>query len=207
MNSIKNIVKKRFVTHNIVAKKDIFSNRDEISAKTKYNYYTQEEDFDREFVGAHKNHKYTIPFSKFCFKPFEIGWFNYWRDNDTGNARYNATAAYPNKLSNILYRSSLLQSKLVMKFAMRFLDSRGITYNQVAEPQPNITTNSVFLYRDPSNYINNRRGLERLFVAFILAKGLNFSGVLLYSFIITYLGLYVSAIYFSKDGIIPLEVW
>ena len=208
MNNIKAIGKRHFGTSNMSLKNDIFANRSNKTVKLKYNYYTQEEEYDKEFIGAHKNHKYTIPFQKFCFKPFELGWFNSYRDTDTGNARYNATAAYPNKLSNVLLRTEFLQSRTIMKLAMKFLDSRGVLYNQVAEPHPNITTNSVFLYSDPSNYINTRRGLERLFLFFILAKGLNFSGVLLYSFIITYLGLYVSLFFInSKDGFTHQEAW
>lgn len=163
----------------------------ETSEKPKYNPVLEEEQFKKEFTKTHKNAKYTSWLSRWAYEGFRIGWFNKDRDTETGTARSNSAAAFPNRLSEVLFRSPVLQNRFIMNLAFRFLDKRNVIEYQVNEPQPRITTNSVFLYKDNSRYFINRRGLERLFILFVLFKGLNFYGVLLYSSIALYFQLYV----------------
>lgn len=158
----------------------------EITTKLKYNPVTQEKEYEKEFLSTHKYGKYHTWLIRWYQEGFKMGWFNHNRDTEQGNARVNCGGAYPNKLASLFYRSKKLQSPFFMKMAMRFLDKRAFVEGQIAEPQPNITTNSVFIYKDNSNYFINRRGLERLFLTFIAAQGLNFTGILMY----TYIGFY-----------------
>jgi len=164
----------------------------EISSKTHYNKFTQPEEYNKEFKNQHKNGQIYHWLLKWFSQPFKMGWFNTGRDTDTGNARYNCGGAYPNKISSIIYRTKCLQSPFLMNFAMRFLDRRNTIERARYENQPGITTNSVFLYKNSSNYLLNRRGLERLLLIFFLAQGLNFSGVILYLGIASYFCLLVS---------------
>lgn len=163
----------------------------ELSNKPIFNPYTHPEEFNKRFKHQHKNGKYVEWAKEWLTKPIFIGWWNVDRDIDQGSARYNCGGAYPNKLSNVFYRSKMLQSPLVARFAMRFLDRRNEIDVNLAEQQPLISTNSVFVYRDPSNYFINRRGVERLTLAFFLLQGLNFSGVLMYTFVGVWFGLIV----------------
>lgn len=169
----------------------------EVSNKTLFNPYLQPEEFKKAFHHQHKYGKYVEWAKEWCIKPLSIGWWNVDRDVDQGNARYNCGGAYPNKLSNLFYRSKVLQSPLIMRFAMRFLDRRTDVEGNIAEKQPNITTNSVFIYRDPSNYFINRRAVERLAIAFFLVQGINLSGIMMYTFLGVWFGLIVRLIKFK----------
>lgn len=195
-NTLRNSLLKKNTNHIINQTKRLISsaeirNNIEIQQKEKYNKYTQKEKYNKEFQNQHKYGPIQRWLSKWFYYPFEMGWFNCNKDNDMGNAAYNAGGAYPNKLSNIFYRSKILQSNFFINLSMRFLDRRNSIQLFRTEPQPKITTNSVFVYKNPSTYLINRRGLERLFLFFVLAKGLNFSGVILYVSIGFYLCLIV----------------
>lgn len=152
----------------------------------KFNPYTQPEEFFKEYGNKHASfwRKYCKPFNDLGYSGFRIGWFNTERDSELGAGRWNCNGVYPNKLSNILFRSKTLQTTRVLDLYIRLFGNRrhGLSYN-IAEKQPGITTNSVFLYKDTSNFFVNRRGFERLFLSFFLVGGLNFSGVLLYLYI------------------------
>ena len=169
----------------------------EIRSQFEYNPYLENEKFKKAYEDTHPHAKYVVPISKMVYTGFKIGWFNFDRDTDLGTARWDCNGAYPNKIANVLYRSNRLQNSFLFNlFAKRVDNSNSIEYN-LAEPQPQITTNSVFIYKDNENakYLTNRRGLERLFAAFVLAQGLNFTGVLLYLYIGIYFGLIVSFYY------------
>jgi len=159
--------------------------------KAKFNPITQEEEWSKEFPNQWGNwgkvHTWLL---KWTIVPFYMGWWNQHRDIQAGNARYNCGGAYPNTLAKLFYRSEFLQSNFMLNFAMKRLDKRKTIEFNRAENIPKITSNSVFVYKDPSNWNINRRGVERLFLAFVLAGGLNFTGVLLYTFV----GLYFCAI-------------
>jgi hypothetical protein len=163
----------------------------EVSTKPLFNPYLQPEEFKKAFTLQHKNGKIVEWGKQWFYKPIAIGWWNVDRDVDQGSARYNSGGAYPNKISNLFYRSKVLQSPLIMKFAMRFLDRRVDVEGNIAEQQPKITTNSVFIYRDPSNYFINRRAVERLAIAFFLVQGINLSGIIMYTFLGVWFGLVV----------------
>ncbi len=165
----------------------------EISNKTLFNPYLQKEEFEKAFTYKHKYGKIVEWSKKWLSKPILIGWWNLNKDIDQGSGRYNCGGAYPNKLSNLFYRSKVLQSPLIMRFAMRFLDRRADVEGNVAEEQPKITSNSVFIYRDPSNYFINRRGVERLALAFFIVQGINLSGIIMYAFLGVWFGLIVSS--------------
>ena len=99
------------------------------------------------------------------------------------SVRQNCLAKHKRSKIHAREESKILQNKTIINLYVRLFDkSHFIEYNP-AEKQPRITTNSVFLYKDPSNYFVNRRSIERLFLIFFAAQGINFTGVLLYVYI------------------------
>ncbi len=169
---------------------------EEFNSKLKFNPVTQKKLFDEEF--AEKTpfwNKYCKPFNDLGYSGYRIGWFNVDRDSELGAGRWNCNGVYPNKLASVLFRSKILQTKWLMNLYVRLFDRKFVENFNLAEPQPRISTNSVFLYKDNSDYFVNRRGLERLLIFFFLAQGLNFTGVLLYVYIGWYFALIVSKDY------------
>ena len=170
-----------------------FHTRVEVSMKGKSNPITQPDEWSKEFTNQWGNwgkvHTWLL---KWTITPFYMGWWNQHRDIQAGNARYNCGGAYPNTLAKLFYRSKALQSNFMLNFAMKRLDSRKVIEFNRAENIPKITSNSVFVYKDSSNWTINRRAVERLFVVFVGLGGLNFTGILLYTFIALYFAAIVS---------------
>lgn len=165
----------------------------EFNSKLKFNPVTEKKLFEDEFAVQHPFwKKYSKPFSDLGYSGFRIGWFNVDRDSELGAGRWNCNGVYPNKLASVLFRSKAFQTKFWMNLYVRLFDRKYVENFNTAEPQPGISTNSVFLYKDNSDYFVNRRGLERLLVFFVLAQGLNFTGVLLYLYIGWFFALIVS---------------
>lgn len=185
-------------------------NKFEISSKLKYNPYTQKDQFKAEYQEKHRHyHKYIAPFHNILYSGFRIGWFSGDRDSEHDSGRWNCNGTYPNKLASVLQRSTVFQSKWLMNLISKFDKSTVAEYNQ-AEIQPQISTNSVFLYKDNSNYFVNRRGYERLFLMFVLAQGVSPSGALMYLGIGVYLALVVSKLiyyyfYYSSKKSLQLQ--
>jgi hypothetical protein len=179
----------------------------EVSNKALFNPYLQPEEFEKAFTYKHKNGKYIEWAKKWATKPITIGWWNVDKDIEQGSARFNCGGAYPNKLSNLFYRSKALQSPFIMKLAMRFLDRRTEVEGNVAEQQPKISSNSVFVYRDPSNYFINRRGAERLALAFLIVQGVNLSGLFMYAFLGVWFGVIVNLIFIFTIYLIVILIY
>ena len=168
-------------------------NSTDFKSKLKFNPYTEPVKFQEEFGEKHPFYKkYLQPLNDLGYSGFRIGWFNTDRDSELGSGRWNCNGVYPNKLASVLYRSKCLQKVSIMNLYDRLFEKRQIEEFNKAEPQPQFSTNSVFLYKDASNYFVNRRGLERLFLFFFLAQGVNFTGALLYIYIGWFFGLIVS---------------
>lgn len=170
-------------------------NSTDFKTKLKFNPYTEPEKFQEEFGERHPFYKkYLQPLNDLGYSGFRIGWFNTDRDSEMGSGRWNCNGVYPNKLASVLFRSKSLQKVSIMNLYNRLFDKRYIEEFNKAEPQPQFNTNSVFLYKDASNYFVSRRGLERLFIFFFLAQGVNFTGALLYIYIGWFFALIVSII-------------
>lgn len=165
--------------------------------KGQYNTIIDKEAW-KKYDSVHPRSKWIIPFRTFAYTGFRIGWFNHEKDNDLGSARFDTNGAHKNSISNLLFRSKILQSNFIQRFFAKRLTKSNVFELNKAEPQPQITTNSVFLYKDNSSYFINRRSFERLFLAFILAQGVTLVGALMYAYIGIYFALVVSLILTNK---------
>jgi hypothetical protein len=164
----------------------------ELNIIPKYKLATNPDELKKENDYSHPLHvKYLNPMRKIVYTPFLFGWFNTDRDAHLGNAAWDTNSAFRNSLANVLYRSKVLQNKTIFNLFNRYFDKSRVAEFNKAEPQPQITTNSVFVYKDNSKYFINRRSIERLFLAFILAQGVTLTGALLYAFIGVYFALVV----------------
>lgn len=169
----------------------ILKNKINNSIKLKFNPYIEKDEFKNTYVEKHPHyHKFIKPVHDLVFGGFKFGWFSADRDTQNGAGRWNCNGIYPNKLASLLYRSKILQRKSIMNFVAKYSSNHLTEFNK-AEEQPQITTNSVFLYKDNSNYFVNRRGYERLFLAFVLAQGVTPIGAIGYLFIGCYFALIV----------------
>ena len=202
-NNISSKASKLFYNHNKICKYISSSEKlnyinHTFSIKPIHNPYLEPEKFKKLYGENHPHSKYVEPFSKMIYSGFYIGWFNMDRDTDLETARWDCNGAYPNKIANVLYRSKSLKSKFLTNFFCKRVDSsNSIEYN-IAEPQPQITSNSVFIFKDTenANYFINRRSLERLFAVFLIAQGVNLTGAIMYIYLGIYFGLIVSYYYF-----------
>ncbi len=78
-----------------------------------------------------------------------------------------------------------------MNLFIRFFEHRYAMDINKAEEQPRIATNSIFLYRDPSNYYIQRRSAERYLVFMIFVQAWNFPTALMYMFVAYYFNFWV----------------
>jgi len=92
----------------------------------------------------------------------------------------------------IYYR---LQNVYVLKFFRKFFEHRHVLDVNKAEEQPKITPNSVYLYKDPSNYIIQRRSAERYLVFMLLTQAWTAPAALMY----IYLSFYFNVLVNSKN--------
>lgn len=142
------------------------------------------EKLEKEYSShQHWLNKYTqAPFNLFR-APYHMRIFDEDKDTEFGKYVWNSNGAFPNRLANILYNSPALQSRTIMRFFTKWFDYQHAQEATRAEEQPKITPNSVFLYRDPTNNIVNRRSVERFAVFMVATMAWNIPTVILYAFI------------------------
>lgn len=157
-----------------------------------FNPITEKAKFDEAFRNRTKFANLEIFIKDWINAPIYFGWWNVDRDVAQGSARYICGGAYPNKIADVLFRSKVLQLPLFKNLAMKFLNRRAAIEYSRYEEQPKITTNSVFLYKNNSNYFINRRSFERFFICFYLIQGVNFSGFFFYMGFLFFLRVAVS---------------
>jgi hypothetical protein len=166
-----------------ISSKDIGVSDQEVKVKVKYNPSENPknwEKFEKEFNATHWLSKYTEGAFMWISAPFKLGLFNWDRDTEQGRYRWNCHGNYQNSISKILYRTEGLQSRWLMKFFMKRFDHRYTTEYNKAEEQPKISPNSVYLFKDNSNFIQNRRIAERLALFLIISQAWNVPTFLAY---------------------------
>ena len=172
-------------THKGISTKDIIDKAPIYNIKAKYNYAKEPEKFEKEYMNTHWLAKYTDKIILWFKAPFNLKIWNTDKDPELGRFTWN-TNAYKNNLSNILYRNEKLQSRQLMNFMVKNFDHRfALSVNKAEEP-PRITTNSVFLYRDSTYAVVNRRSVERFALLMVLSMAWNPSTLVMY----TFLGMY-----------------
>jgi hypothetical protein len=159
-----------------ISSKDININNAEEKYYVKYGKIknAQElEKFKKEYLNTHWLAKYTDKIMEWPLAPFKIGFWWLDRDTEQGKFRWNCNGGTLNRLANIFYRSESLQSRGMIRFFMKRFEHRHTLELNKAEEQPRITPNSVFLFRDNSNLIQNRRIAERLALLLIISQAWN----------------------------------
>jgi hypothetical protein len=165
-----------------ISSKDIGLTDKESNVKMKYDPADPKnmENFKKEYIPTHWLAQYTMGLFQWINAPFQLGIFNFDRDVEMGRYRWNCNGAYNNSLAKILYRTERLQQRWVMRFLMKRYEHRNVLDYNRAEEQPRVSPNSVFLFKDPSNFIQNRRIAERLAVFLIISQAWNVPTFLAY---------------------------
>jgi hypothetical protein len=164
---------------------DIIKDNPEVTAKYKYDPIKEPEKFEKEFGLKHWLYKYTEGIKLWFLAPFD---FKIWHsDKETELNRYAWNVnGYPNSLSNILLRNKFLQTSYIASRFMRAFDHRFAMEVNKAEEPPKINSNSVFLYKDTTNSVINRRSVERFAVFMVLTMAWNIPSLIMYGFLACY---------------------
>ena len=84
-----------------------------------------------------------------------------------------------------------------MNFFLRYFEHRYAMDINKSEEQPRISTNSVFLYRDPSNYYIQRRSAERYLLFMLIVQAWNIPTAMMYMFVAYYFNVWVIFFYYT----------
>lgn len=188
IQSVRRLNKSHFNTVSLrfISSKDVISGNQVFNTKFKYDEEKQPEKFQKEYLN--NNHwfaNYTDGLLLWIRAPFNLRIWSGEKDTELGRFTWN-TNAYKNSLSNILFRNEKLQTRWLMNFMVKNFDHRFTLSINTAEEPPKITSNSVFLYKDSTYAIVNRRSVERFALLMVLTMAWNPSTLVLYGF----LGLY-----------------
>jgi hypothetical protein len=173
-----------------ISNKDITLNEPDINTKLKYDPIKQPEKFRQEFLPTHYFANFTTSLSSWFLAPFHIRMWDTDKDTELGKFQWNSNGAFPNRLANILLRSESLQTKGIMKYFVKRFDTRASLELNKAEEPPKISTNSVFLFKDPSSYLINRRSAERLAVFLLLTQAWTAPAAIMYLFVALYFNVF-----------------
>lgn len=149
----------------------------------------EQANFDKEFKPTHPSDIFLEKIKIWGKAPSNLGLIDTNKDTELGRYAWNSNGGYVNSLSNILFRSKVFQNRTVMRFFMKRFDHRFTMEVNKAEEPPKISSNSVFIYRDPTNSTANRRGLERLFVFMLITQAWNLPSALMYLYLAFYFNL------------------
>lgn len=190
----------------LISNKDISMNEPDINFKLKYDPLKDPKKYKKEFLMTHSFEKFTTKFSSWFTAPYYIRMWDTDKDTELGKYQWNCNGSYPNRLANILFRSESLQTKGIMKYFTKRYDTRATLELNKAEEPPKITTNSVFLYKDPSNYLINRRSAERLAVFLLLSQAWTAPAALMYLFLAYYFNLYQKSVSSSMCMVVRMDL-
>lgn len=189
-----------------ITSKDIFSNEPNITYSLKYDPVKQPEQFQKEYMPTHWLAKKTNKWAGWLNSPYRIRMFDTDRDTELGKFQWNSNGAFPNRIANVLFRSESLQTRGLMRYFMKRYDHRFTQELNKSEEQPRITPNSVFLYRDPSNYIINRRAAERLAVFLLLTQAWTIPAALMYMFLALYFNIFQKTVATSWSMVTRMDL-
>lgn len=131
-------------------------------------------------------------------------------DKDSETFKYawnsNGKGVYPNSLSNILFRTKTLHRESLMRFFIRWFPYRHTVDQNVAEEPPKITPNSVFVYLDKSNLVNNKVYVQKMFLLALIVQAFDMWTFGLYAFILYSLGHLGRVNDMSKSAVIRMDI-
>jgi hypothetical protein len=168
-----------------ITTQDIIRDNPDISGKPKYDPSKEPEKWDKEYNFKHWLYKYTEGVKLWFMAPFHMKIWNTDKDTELGRFGWNCNG-YSNSLSNILFRSKSLQNSTVLNYFIRHFDHRFAMEVNKAEEPPRISSNSVFLYKDTTNSVINRRSVERFAAFMMLTMAWNVPSLILYGFLAGY---------------------
>lgn len=181
-------------TFRYITTKDINANEPDIKYSLKYDPIKQPEQYSKEYLPTHWLAKYTSRLAGWVTIPYVIRIFDTDKDTELGKYKWNCNGGFPNRLANILYRSESLQTRAVMRYFVKRYEHRHTLELNKAEEHPKITPNSVYLYRDPSNSIVNKRSAERFTVILLLTQAWTIPAAIMYMFLAYYFNLFQKTI-------------
>lgn len=184
--------------------KDSIANNQTIHRVPKFQPW-QREEFKKEYQNTHWLAEYTDKIRLWFHAPFMLRIWNTDRDTELGRYSWNNNG-YNNSLSNILYRSESLQSKKLMDLARKRCDHRfSLSINKAEEP-PKMDLNSVFIYRDSTYTIVNRRSVEKFAFLMVVTMAWNPSSLLMYAFLGWYFQLLTKNYFASKCNVVRMDL-
>jgi hypothetical protein len=183
--SLKGVKSLHKQTMKAITSSDIIRENPEVTGKLKYDPIKEPEKFKKEYLTTHWLTKYTEGIKLWFLAPFRLKIWNTEKDTELGRFSWNINA-YRNNLSNILYRNKFLQNSSVANFFITHFDHRFAMAVNKAEEPPKINSNSVFLYKDTTNNVVNRRSVERFALFMVFTMAWNIPSLIMYGF----LGLY-----------------
>jgi len=146
----------------------------------------EQANFDKEYKATHPTDIKLEKFRLWGKAPLNLGLIDTNKDTELGRYAWNSNGGYINSIAKVLYRSKVFQSRAVMRFFMRRFDHRFTMEVNKAEEPPKISTNSVFIYKDPTNTTMTRRGMERVFVFMLISQAWNLPSAVMYLFLAFY---------------------
>ena len=146
----------------------------------------EQANFDKEFKATHPSDIKLEKIKIWVKAPLELGLINTDKDTELNRYAWNCNGGYINSIAKVLYRSKVFQNRAVMRFFMKRFDHRFAMEVNKAEEPPKISTNSVFIYKDPTNTTVTRRGMERLFVFMLISQAWNLPSAVMYLFLAFY---------------------
>ena len=166
----------------------------------------EQANFDKEYKQTHPTDKFLERFKIWGRAPIDIGLLDTNKDTELGRYAWNCTGGYVNSLSRILYRSKVFQNKYVLRFFMKRFDHRFTMEVNKAEEPPKLTTNSVYIYKDPTNATVNRRSMERVFIFMLLTQAWNLPSAVMYLFLAFYFNLLQKNVTLSRAMVKRLDL-
>jgi hypothetical protein len=183
-----------------ISSKDVGFTDKEIKIDIKYDPRDPKnlENFKKEYLPTHWLSKYTEGLWLWLFAPLNLGLWSYDRDTEQNRYRWNCHGAYTNSLAKMLYRTEAFQQRWLMRFFMKRFDHRNALEYNKAEEQPRISPNSVFIFKDPSNFIQNRRIAERIALFLIISQAWNVPTFFAYFGVVVAFSVYQKTYFCSK---------
>lgn len=146
----------------------------------------EKENFDKEFKATHPTDIKLEKIRIWGKAPVDLGLIDTDKDTELGRYAWNSNGGFINSIAKVLYRSKVFQNREVMRFLMRKFDHRYTMEINKAEEPPKISSNSVFIYKDPTNTTITRRSMERFFVFMLISQAWNLPSAVMYLFLAFY---------------------
>lgn len=176
-----------------ITSRDFKVNAADYKVRIKYGEFKTEqeaENYKKEYLPTHWLSRYTEYFAYWINAPMKLKIFDLDKDTDFGKYQWNCNGGFPNRLANVLFRSKVLQTRGIMRFYIQRFEHRNTMDVNKAEEPPKITPNSVFLFRDNSNYILNRKSAERLAVFLLITQAWNIPTAVMYLYLALYFNIF-----------------